>query len=833
MEHHLYVTVLGLTGLLALAVLMLPAANKLNFPFTVLLALVGLVLGVVLELIGEAHLPGPVGDFVHALRGFEITSEAVFFIFLPALVFESALAIDVRRLMDEIAPILLLAVVGLLISTFAIGYSLYFVSGMGLVVCLLLGSIVSATDPVAVVAIFKDLGAPKRLAILVEGESLFNDATAIVVFTILAAMLAGTAEAGLVSGITDFLLVFLGGIIVGYVCARICCLLLRLLSGQAVAEITITISLAYLSFIVAEHYLHVSGVMAVVTAALVIGSTGRTTIVPGTWHALTETWEQIGFWANSIIFVLVGLAVPVILAGFGMRELGFLGVLIVVAFIARAFIIFGLLPVFARTGLAQKVSTGYMSVMLWGGLRGAVSLALALAIMENPAFDADIRSFVGMLVTGFVLFTLFVNATTIGVVMRMFGLDKLSPADLAIRNRALESSLAGIGQRLQGTAKEQNLDAAQANTLIEQYDSRAKEARAEIDTLQGITEDDWVRIGLATLGAQESSGYYKLFADRLVAPKIARMLLARSNDNVDGLKANGLEGYRASVQRGLGFDWRFRLALWVQRRFGSSAALAGQLADRFELFLAMQTLLRKQLDNGLSQLTAVISDSAMVRLQKILEERLRHTGQALNALALQYPKYAKRLQERHLGLLAARLERASYDQLLRDSLIGKEVYGDLTVGLKQRLAQIDQRPRLQLGLEPEKLIRKVPFLADLPSERTQELAKLLRPRLAIPGERIISKGEPGDAMYFVSSGAVHVKLNSETIQLGSGDFFGEMALLSDSPRNADVTAKGFCDLLILWVKDFRQLTDNNPGMRDTIERIAKERLDYDSALPKD
>ncbi|MBT8137597.1 MAG: cation:proton antiporter [Gammaproteobacteria bacterium] len=811
---------------------MLPAANRLNFPYTVLLALVGLGLGLILSLLGIASMPGPVGDFFTALHEFEITSEAVFFIFLPALVFESALSIDVRRLMDDIAPILLLAIVGLLISTFAIGYTIHWTSGMGLVVCLLLGAIVSATDPVAVVAIFKDLGAPKRLAILVEGESLFNDATAIVAFTILSAMLAGTAQAGVVSGMADFLIVFVGGIVVGYLSAQLCCQVLRLLAGQTVAEVTVTISLAYLSFILAEHYLHVSGVMAVVTAALVIGSTGRTTIVPRTWDALTETWEQIGFWANSVIFVLVGLAVPVILAGFGMREASLLVVLLVAAFVARAFIIFGLLPMFARTGLAQKVGIGYRSVMFWGGLRGAVSLALALAVMENHTFDPEIRSFIGVLVTGFVLFTLFVNATTIGVVMRAFGLDKLSAADLAIRNRALATALAGIGDRIEQTAKDEQLDATLANAVIEQYDARAQRTRDKISKLQGITDDDWLRIGLTALGTQESNGYFKLFADRLVAPKIARLLLARSNDNLDALKAHGLAGYQASVERGLSFDWRFRLALWIQRRIGISAALAAQLADRFEVLLAMHTQLRKQLDNGLAQLTAVVPESAMQRLREILQQRHDMSGEAMDALALQYPDYASQLQERRLGLLAVRLERASYQQMKRHSLIGKEVYGDLTKSLKQRLARLDRRPQLELGLEPENLIRKVPFLADLPSDRTSELARMLKPRLAIPGERIVARGDPGDAMYFISSGAAVVDLDAEKIQLGSGDFFGELALLKDSPRNADVTAKGFCDLLILWVQDFRQFLDDNPQVRSTIERVAKERLDYDAKIPR-
>lgn len=345
------------------------------------------------------------------------------FVFLPALVFEAALAINVRRLLEDIAPILLLAIVGLMISTFFIGAVMSAVSGVTLVTCLLLGAIVSATDPVAVVAIFKDLGATKRLAILVEGESLFNDATAIVTFTILGAMLIGSAEAGIVAGTLGFLKVFIGGGVVGYLLALFFCAVLSRLRDLPLVETTLTISLAYLSFIVAEHYLHVSGVVAVVVAALVLGSYGRTIVSAGTWHAMEETWEQIGFWANTLIFVLVGLIVPTILVRITGDEIKLLVVLLAAGFSVRAFIIYALLPLLGRFGF-QSVSTAYKTVMLWGGLRGAVSLALALAVMEQAAYGSETQGFIGVLVTGFVLFTLFVNATTMQALIRFLGLDK-------------------------------------------------------------------------------------------------------------------------------------------------------------------------------------------------------------------------------------------------------------------------------------------------------------------------------------------------------------------------------------------------------------------------
>lgn len=819
---QLWATVLGLAGLLALAVLMLPAARRLNFPYTVLLAVVGCVLGAV-SLLGEAVQVGPVGDFLGALKGFEITSEAVLFVFLPALVFEAALAIDVRRLLDDIGPILFLAVAGLLISTVIVGYTLNAVSGVGLIACLLLGAIVSATDPVAVVAIFKDLGAPKRLAILVEGESLFNDATAIVMFTILGAMLLGDSDTGVLSGSLTFLKVFIGGGVVGYLCARAVCAVIARLRDVPLVEVTLTISLAYLTFIIAEHYLHVSGVVAVVVAALVVGSYGRTTISPDTWHILTETWEQIGFWANSLIFVLVGLAVPSIMADISGREFLLIGLVIVTAFAARAVVIYGLIPLMRGVRLGQRVDMAFKTVMFWGGLRGAVSLALALAVMENAAIAPEIQRFIGVLVTGFVLFTLFVNATTMRPVLAMFGLDKLSPADLAIRNRAMALSLAKIGESIEKAAGEQEVDPDLARNVVRQYRDRVAQVEASAEAVQGMSEADRVRTGLATLANQERKIYLHHFAEGFIEPEITRLLLVHVDDALDGLKARGVAGYEAAVRRNLGFEAGFRLALQLHRRFGRQGPLAMRIAERFEVLLEKQSVLREVLNRGLPRVVTMLGETTGATLRQLLQDRMAATETALAALRLQYPDYARRLQECHLGRIALRLEEADYHAMLEESVINSEVYDDLEREAEARAHDLAELPKLDLGLEPEKLVAKVSFFRDLPAERIAEIVGLLKPRLALPGELIVRKGDAGDAMYFVSTGAVEVAL-PEPVQLGSGDLFGEIALLTEMPRVADVTALGFCDLLVLYVQDFRKLLDVDPELCEVIERVARERL---------
>ena len=265
------VVVFGMAGLLALVSLLPPLANQLNMPYTVLLAVVGTALGILIRFSGDLDGLGVLSDFLRTLGETNLSAEAFLVLFLPVLLFETAFFIDVRRLLDDIAPILMLAVVAVLISTFVVGFAVWKPSGMPLVGCLLLGAILATTDPTAVIGIFRDLGAPRRLTLLIAGESLLNDAAAIVLFTILLTMLTQDRQPALAEAVEDFLINFGGGVATGYGMGRLLCHLVTPLRNVPLSEVSLTVAFAYLTYIVADHYLGVSGVVAVVVNALVVG----------------------------------------------------------------------------------------------------------------------------------------------------------------------------------------------------------------------------------------------------------------------------------------------------------------------------------------------------------------------------------------------------------------------------------------------------------------------------------------------------------------------------------------------------------------------------------
>jgi CPA1 family monovalent cation:H+ antiporter len=198
---------------------------------------------------------------------------------------------------------------------------------------------------------------------------------------------------------------------------------------------------------------------------------------------------------------------------------------------------------------------------------------------------------------------------------------------------------------------------------------------------------------------------------------------------------------------------------------------------------------------------------------------------ALQALNLQYPSYAQWLQEAYLGRVARELERIRYRDMLEQFLISGEVYADLMAQLKSRWAHIDQHPPLDIEMSAAELIKRVPLFEGLSPDSLRAISKLLKPRLSLPDQRVLTKGRHGEEMCFVASGAVAVHLPDNTmIELGSGEFFGELGLLGEQQIAPEVTSLGYSKLLMLSSRDFHALLARDENLRERIQVVAKQRL---------
>ncbi len=429
--------ILAVIGVLLLIIsLVQPLAGALRMPFSVVLAAIGMLIAAAASFLLHTELTDAFNEPARAILDFPIGSTGVLYVFLPTLIFQTALTLDVRQMMPDWVPIFVLAVLAVVVATAVIGLALLPLAGQPLLVCLLLGAIVATTDPVAVVGIFRDIGAPARLGRLVEGESLLNDAAAITLFAAFLAILVAGETPGFADAALSFLWTLCGGALVGHLAARAAAWLIGRLPEQRSAAVSISFALAYLVFIACEQLLGVSGVIAVVVAGMTLSLLGPSRASPDGWSYLTGIWDQIAFWASSLVFVLAAILVPRLLASLSLFDLFLILVVAAAVLAARAVILFALLPLLSRLRLSPPVSIPYRVVILWGGLRGAVTLALALAVTENDIVPDDIQRFVAILATGFVLFTLLIQGTTMRWVISSLGLNLLCHARPGARRRA-------------------------------------------------------------------------------------------------------------------------------------------------------------------------------------------------------------------------------------------------------------------------------------------------------------------------------------------------------------------------------------------------------------
>lgn len=819
----------GAFALLMLTISLLqPLARRLGLAPSVLLAMVGTLIG-----IGATYLLyTPRTDLFNTIANVfvhpPLDSEMILYIFLPLLLFQTALTMDVRRIFEDWAPILVMAVVAVFVATAFIGLALYPLAGMPLVACLLLGAIVATTDPVAVVAIFRDIGAPSRLGRIVEGESLLNDAAAIVIFVVLLGILTGQNAMTATEATVAFGRSLIGGLIVGGLLARIAVSLLPLMRDLPLAQVTLSVALPYGIYVLSDQFADVSGVVAVVSAGIVFNLHGLSRIQPASWTFLHSIWEQIGFWASSLIFLLAAILIPRLVAGFDPLDILLLAVVIIAALAARAVVIYGLLPALTFARLGQKVNHKYKAVILWGGMRGAVTLTLALSVSEHVALAPEISTFITKLATGFVLFTLLVYGTSLKPLIKLLRLDRLNTRDEALRTQFLALSLSDIRQEIEAASKAYHIEPHVAQAVLREYGKRSNAAAAETNMLEELKDKDRVNMGLIALADREQQLVLEHFHDKTIAGRSVSRFLAITGRIGDLARSDGRTGYNRAIRAPLRFGLGFRIAQGLHRRLRIGWPLAGQLADRFEFLLVYRILADELIDFSSNRIRPLLGGRVADILNEILTIRRDETLQAIDALRLQYPDYADALENQFLRKAGVRLEETIYDDARDQMLIGAELHKDLLQDVETARRACHRRPRLDLGMKTEELVRAHPLFDGLPRLQQKAVMKMMRPQFATPGEYLIRKGDRADSAYFIASGAVQVNTAHTQIRLGRGDVFGEIALMSGGRRSADVMALGYCHLLNLRAQDFKALLDQYPELRAHVLKLSEKRREMNA-----
>lgn len=386
-------TIEHLAILLLIAALVAMAARRMKVPYTV---------GLVLAGIGLALLP-----FKPQIG---LTRDLIYFVILPPLVYEAALYIEWPELRRDLSLVTVLATAGLLLSAGITAAAMHALAGWPWINAALFSVLIAATDPVSVIATFKEAAVQGRLRLLVESESLFNDSTAAIAFTVVLSV-AGGASFGFLGASWALAASAVGGVLSGLAVAGMV-LLLAGRTDDKLVEITLTTVAAYGSFLLAERF-HASGVLAAMTAGLVTGNLGHIASFTDRGRESVEAfWEYLAFVINSLVFILIGIQL-------GRESFGGLlwpiAVAIVASLIGRAVTIYGCSALFSRS--SRRVAAGQQHVLVWGGLRGALALALALGLPADLPGRADIIS----VAFGVVVFSVLVQGTTIVPLLRRLG----------------------------------------------------------------------------------------------------------------------------------------------------------------------------------------------------------------------------------------------------------------------------------------------------------------------------------------------------------------------------------------------------------------------------
>ncbi|CAN7028427.1 unnamed protein product [Brassica oleracea var. botrytis] len=520
-------------------------------PYTVALLVIGIALGS-LEY-GTHHNLGKLG---HGIRIWnEINPELLLAVFLPALLFESAFSMEVHQIKRCIGQMVLLAGPGVLISTFCLAslVKLTFPYSWDWKTALLLGGLLSATDPVAVVALLKELGASKKLSTVIEGESLMNDGTAIVVFQLFLKMVMGnTSDWG--SIITFLIRVALGAVGIGLAFGIVSVLWLKFIFNDTVIEITLTIAVSYFAYYTAQEWAGASGVLTVMTLGMFYAAFARTAFKGDSQKSLHHFWEMVAYIANTLIFILSGVVIAEGILdsdkiAYQGNSWGFLFLLYFYVQVSRCIVVGVLYPLLCRVGYGLDWKEGI--ILVWSGLRGAVALSLSLSVKQssgNSFLSRETGTLFIFFTGGIVFLTLIVNGSTTQFALRLLRMDGLPATKLRILDYTKYEMLNKALQAFEDLGDDEELGPADWPT-VEKYISSLKDSEGEqVHPHSGSKTGNLDSTSLKDIRIRFLNGvqaaYWEMLDEGRISESTANILMRSVDEALDRVSTESLCDWR-------------------------------------------------------------------------------------------------------------------------------------------------------------------------------------------------------------------------------------------------------------------------------------------------
>ncbi|KAF9677498.1 hypothetical protein SADUNF_Sadunf08G0114000 [Salix dunnii] len=736
-------------------------------PYTVALLVIGIALG---SLEYGTHLQlGRIGDGIRLWA--HIDPDLLLAVFLPALLFESSFSMEVHQIKRCMMQMLLLAVPGVLISTCCLGCALklVFPYNWSWTTSLLLGGLLSATDPVAVVALLKELGASKKLSTIIEGESLMNDGTAIVVYQLFYRMVLG--ESFNVGAIIKFLTqVSLGAVGIGIAFGIASVLWLGFIFHDTVIEITLTLAVSYVAYFTAQEGAAVSGVLAVMTLGMFYAAVAKTAFKGDAQQSLHHFWEMVAYIANTLIFILSGIVIAEGFLNSGNtfhshgHTWGHLFLLYIFVQLSR-FIVVGVLYPFLRYfgyGLDWKEAT----IVIWSGLRGAVALSLSLSRTSDSSIylSSETGTLFVFLTGGIVFLTLIVNGSTTQFILHLLDMDKLSATKKRILNFTKYEMLNKALEAFGDLGEDEELGPVDWPT-VKRYISSLNNLEGSCEHPHGASEADNnldptnlkdIRIRLLN-GVQ--AAYWGMLDEGRITQTTANILMQSVDEAIDLTSHEPLcdwKGLRSYVH----FPDYYKL---LQASIFPQKMVTYFTVERLEsacyicaAFLRAHRIARRQLhdfigDSGIASIVIDESDTEGEEARKFLEDVRVTFPQVLRVVKTRQVTYSVL---NHLTDYVQNLEKVGLLEEKEMLHLHDAVQADLKRFLRN--PPLVMLPKITDLISVHPLLGALPSIVREPLERSSK--EIMKPR----GVPLYKEGSKPNGVWLISNGVV--KWTSKSIR---------------------------------------------------------------------
>mgnify|MGYP001446045693 FL=1 len=944
--------------------------QRVPLPFTVLLLLIGLAMGALNRAYGphggHAHegghtemAEGFIAKFIDTLSGAitwggNLDGHLILYVFLPILIFEAGFALDVHTFKKSFANAFYLAGPGIVTATVMSGMAFYgmvqIFGGEGGVLSewnveagaflflasMLFGAVVSATDPVAVVALLKELGASKKLGTLIEGESLLNDGTAIVAFVLLFGVVTAAEPflgtgAFIGSAAIGFGKIGAAGGLIGVLLGLVAILWVRKVFNDPMIEITVVLVTSYAVFFICEHFFHVSGVLGLVALGIVMAGIGRTRISPEVEHFMHEFWELVAFVANVIIFIVVGVVIAQNANPTGM-DFVILGLVYLSIHIVRAINMGVFYPLMKKAGYGLPSKDAI--VVWWGALRGAIGLALALVVYSEHlrydfALEAGGEGYKQETTSVFVLDKSQANKIQGTKDINFYQGVSLAQARVEVSGGKVVAISQDTEKANQNLGSKTSQDAAKIRDELSKGDKvvvivgegDGAVAQASLIGISSRVRDQFLFLisGIVLLTLLVNATTVKPLVNALgltELPAVKKLMFSNASGNVaedceqemDLLKddrflsganwglvrdylpepvaypltADELEQMDTLAETRRRLLEKERSSYWAQFRAGLlSARAVAQLDNNLSEFLDLQGKAplndRDYLDRicGVSKITEAIRDVPI--LKKYFSDKITVSYDASKAFVVAQQEMAKMVDSMVKELddsgdpeKLGKSSRLLKDEIRQNRLKGLEFirnmhenYPEATVGIETKdairsvlnherntikklksegMLEADEAARMITAVEermktvmessmelrlpePEEVLREVNWLKGLPEELISKIIDASETKSFNNGDTLMKQGDDGDGMVVITRGSVKVSIGDLVVDImGRGAVIGEMAVLGGVPRTANVVADSTVTALWLSTESMQQIMTESPELSGSLWKTAAMRF---------